>query len=70
MRGTIHSLRTSQIWSVESGDMLQNLKLHSSSVHCVLYSPSGQHILSVDGIEGIIKVCCYLKVINFIVYIH
>ena len=44
-----------QVWSVPLGTMLQELPLHWDFVNCVLFSPSGQHILSAAD-NGIIKV--------------
>ena len=47
-----------QIWSLTTkpdGRLLNDLALHVDWVNCVLYSPSGHHILSA-GDNGIIKV--------------
>ena len=51
----LHSLFPYQVWSVAQGSLLQDLPLHWDFVNCVLYSPSGQHILSAAD-NGLIKV--------------
>ena len=51
-----------QIWTLTTkpgGRLLNDLALHVDWVNCVLYSPSGHHILSA-GDNGIIKVCVKL----------
>lgn len=64
-----------QIWSLTTkpdGRLLNDLALHVDWVNCVLYSPSGHHILSA-GDNGIIKVRIKLITSDFyelIMYIH
>lgn len=60
-----------QIWSLTTkpgGRLLNDLALHVDWVNCVLYSPSGHHILSA-GDNGIIKVRNN-KWYDLIMYIH
>jgi WD40 repeat protein len=66
-----------QIWSLTTkpgGRLLNDLALHVDWVNCVLYSPSGRHILSA-GDNGIIKVHVHIKLITgdvcgLIRYVH
>ena len=41
---------TVRLWSVESGELLQTMKGHTSLVSSVAFSPDGQYVVSGSGV--------------------